>query len=117
LAPFKSARARLPLATLERSRSPVSTLRLTARRRLVLGAIAAEPGLSNRQIAKRAWVKDEGQISKLLARLAALELIENQAADRSPGAPNCWRLTRAGERVDAMLRARVRGEQTGAWSG
>jgi len=55
-------------------------MRLTDRTVRVLAAIAAiaaQPGLSNRQISQRAGITDQGQISKLLSRLAGLQLIEN----------------------------------------
>ncbi len=45
----------------------------------VLMVIAAQPGASNREVADAAEVSDQGQISKLLARL------ENLRADPQPG--------------------------------
>jgi AcrR family transcriptional regulator/DNA-binding MarR family transcriptional regulator len=75
-------------------------LRMTALTRDVLGVIAelGTQGLapSNREIARVAAVKDQGQISKLLARLQAHGLLEN-AGGGYPAAGNAWRLTARGE--------------------
>ena len=71
--------------------------RLTYRTARVLSAIGDYPGASNREVAERAGVVDQGQISKLLGRLEAHELIEKIGADRTRGAPNSWRLTERGE--------------------
>src|SRR5271165_3743945 len=62
-----------------RSGDPLEGLnmRLTYRTVRVLTVIAAQPGASNREIAERSGIVDQGQISKLLARLARLELVEN----------------------------------------
>jgi AcrR family transcriptional regulator len=78
-------------------------MRLTYRTVAVLAVIAGQPGLSNVQISKHADVTDQGQISKLLGRLARLQLIENLGAGRS-GSPNAWRLTRRGEAVERSIR-------------
>jgi len=43
----------------------------------VLAVFAAQPGASNREVANAAEVSDEGQISRLLARLQNLGLIHN----------------------------------------
>ncbi len=60
---------------------------------MVLPVITVAPGLSNFAISVRAGIKDQGQISKLLARLAHLGLIENTQPTRPKGTPNAWRLT------------------------
>jgi AcrR family transcriptional regulator len=70
--------------------------RPTYRTARVLEAIAAYPGASNREVAERAGIVDQGQISKLLGRLAARGLIEKIGEGRTRGAPNSWRLTEAG---------------------
>ncbi len=75
-------------------------MRLTYRTVRVLEAIAAQPGASNRQIALGSGVADQGQISKLLSRLARLELIENRGAGQAQGAANAWHLTRRGARLE-----------------
>ena len=91
-------------------------IRVTHRTTLVLRAIAAAPGVSNRDIAREAGPIDQGQLSNLLTRLAERGLIENHARDDQLRWPNAWRLTRAGERVLALIgqappspRRRVRG--------
>jgi AcrR family transcriptional regulator len=73
-------------------------IRLTYRTARVLSAIADYPGASNREIADRAGIIDQGQISKLLGRLRAASLIETLGDARTTrGAPNSWRLTARGE--------------------
>jgi AcrR family transcriptional regulator len=84
-----------------RRRDPLVGLpmRITHRTLLVLAAIGEHPGASNRQVATRAGITDQGQISKLLARLEALGLIENAGAGQPSGEPNQWRLTPRGEQI------------------
>lgn len=79
-------------------------MRLTYRTMRVIAVIAAQPGLNNSQVGERAGVPDKGQISKLLARLALLEVIENDREDQDRGAPNSWRLTERGEGVHRAIR-------------
>jgi AcrR family transcriptional regulator len=80
-------------------------MRLTYRTVRVLIAIAETPGASNRQIARDAGIVDQGQISKLLRRLAATDLIENVGAGQAKGMANAWRLTARGARLQkATLR-------------
>ncbi|MGA2452177.1 MAG: helix-turn-helix domain-containing protein [Solirubrobacteraceae bacterium] len=79
-------------------------MRLTYRTVRVLVAIAAQPGLSNSQISQRAGITDQGQISRLLSRLARLQLIENTGQGQRKGAANAWRLTRRGEAVERTIR-------------
>jgi AcrR family transcriptional regulator len=81
--------------------SPVHAGRISERSARVLRVIAGAGGISNRQIAREAGNVDEGQMSKLLTRLAALGLIANDAPD-SRG-PNAWRVTRAGSDLLAGL--------------
>jgi AcrR family transcriptional regulator/DNA-binding MarR family transcriptional regulator len=71
--------------------------RLTARTQLVLTAVAEHAGASNRKIAKAAGVRDEGQISKLLARLRDRGLIRDTANPTSSGYAKAWQLTPQGE--------------------
>jgi hypothetical protein len=79
-------------------------LRMTALTRDVLGVIAelGTQGLapSNREIARVAAVKDQGQISKLLTRLQSHGLLENTGGH--PAAGNAWRLTARGEELLAV---------------
>jgi AcrR family transcriptional regulator len=81
-------------------------IRLTYRTARVLTAIAKSPGASNREVAARAGVVDQGQISKLLGRLLRLGLIANTGESSARGAPNAWRLTELGERVEQRAAAR-----------
>jgi AcrR family transcriptional regulator len=73
--------------------------RLTYRTARVLGAIGDYPGASNREVADRAGIVDQGQVSKLLGRLQARGLIAKMDAGRTRGAPNAWTLTERGELV------------------
>lgn len=85
-------------ASLDEDRAEV---RLTYRTTRVLSAIADYPGASNREVADRAGIIDQGQISKLLARLQQAALIIKIGESRpARGAPNSWALT---ERGDALL--------------
>ncbi len=79
------------------SRDPMAglSMRLTYRTVRVLVAIGEHPGASNREIAERSGVADQGQISKLLARLARLGLIENSGEGQEKGGSNAWHLTAA----------------------
>jgi AcrR family transcriptional regulator len=87
-------------------RDPMAGLdmRLTYRTVRVLTAIREHPGGSNREVADGAGIADQGQISKLLSRLERLNLIENVDRTQSKGAPNEWRLTERGERVERATR-------------
>lgn len=76
-----------------------SGTRLTYRTTRVLRAIADYPGASNREVADRAGIVDQGQASKLLNRLQARGLIAKAGEARTRGAPNSWRLTEPGELV------------------
>jgi AcrR family transcriptional regulator len=74
--------------------------RLTYRTMRVIAVIAVQPGLSNSEVAQRAGISDQGQISKLLARLAGLGLLENTGEGQPKGAPNAWQLTLKGRKVE-----------------
>lgn len=74
-------------------------MRLTYRTILVLKAVADRPGASNRQVADGASIRDQGQISKLLARLEHLGLVANDGLTGVKGKPNAWSLTDAGREV------------------
>lgn len=89
-------------------RDPLSQLdmRLTYRTVRVLLAVAGKPGDSNRGVAARAGIGDQGQISKLLARLEKLGLVVNKSKAPGTGAPNAWMLTKQGEEVHVALAAR-----------
>jgi AcrR family transcriptional regulator len=80
-------------------------MRLTYRTVRVLLAIAADPGASNRRVSEAADVSDQGQISKLLARLEHLGLIENGGVGGvARGEPNVWRLTAKGADIERAIR-------------
>lgn len=90
--PGSGARPRAnPLCDLE--------MRLTYRTVRVLLAVAGSPGSSNRAVAEGSGITDQGQISKLLARLLGLGLIDNEAAGSARGEPNAWALTAKGKEV------------------
>jgi AcrR family transcriptional regulator len=79
--------------------------RMTYRTVRVLMTIADLPGGSNREVAERAGIVDQGQISKLLTRLEYQGLIVNRDADSSArGTPNSWWLTEHGEAFERELR-------------
>jgi DNA-binding IclR family transcriptional regulator len=73
--------------------------RLNHRVVAVLSAIAAEPELSNKDIAERAGIKEKGTASEVLTRLARFNLIENLVVDPLPFEPNAWVLTATGEEL------------------
>ena len=80
-------------------------MRVTYRTARVLECVEREPGVSNRGVADAAGVKDQGQISKLLARLERLGLTRNTGEGaHSKGEPNAWTLTPLGEQVAQRLR-------------
>lgn len=72
-------------------------MRLTYRTVRALLAIAAHPAASNREVSAAAGITDQGQISKLLARLQNLGLIHNDGNEHGRGEPNAWTLTATGE--------------------
>lgn len=80
-------------------------MRLTYRTVRVLMAIAQCPGASNREIGEVAEVKDQGQISKLLARLQRIGLVANTGLGPGQGAPNAWTVTDKGRQVTDAIRA------------
>ena len=85
-------------------------MRLTYRTARVLEAIAEQPGVSNREAGERAGVLDQGQISKLLARLERLDLIQNSSDGHAKGEPNAWTLTETGQGVAQSIRGHARHE-------
>jgi AcrR family transcriptional regulator len=80
-------------------------MRLTYRTVRCLMFIAENPGSSNREIAKGADIPDEGQASKLLARLVKLDLIVN-SQPHGPGFPNRWALTADGKHMLGVVGGR-----------
>ncbi len=81
-------------------------MRLTYRTVRVLMVIAEHPGASNREIAEGSGIVDQGQISKLLNRLARLKLVENIGEGQEKGAANAWHLTARGAQVERATRPR-----------
>jgi hypothetical protein len=88
-------------------RDPLSgvPMRLTYRTARVLEVVAEHPGASNRVVAEYAGVSDQGQVSKLLARLRRLGLLVNTGEGHSKGEPNAWRLTPTGMQVEQSIRS------------
>jgi AcrR family transcriptional regulator/DNA-binding MarR family transcriptional regulator len=80
-------------------------MRLTYRTLRVLAAVAATPGASNREVADAAGVHDQGQISKLLARLERLGLVHNRGDGQPRGEPNSWALTDRGAAIAGAVEA------------
>jgi len=79
------------------STSPVD-FRLTIRTQMVLTAVATRAGVNNREVSELVGVSDQGQISRLMMRLAEQGLIENMRGDVQ-GLAKAWRLTPRGEAV------------------
>jgi AcrR family transcriptional regulator len=95
LTPKRPRKARDPLEGLQ--------MRLTHRTICVLGAIWQLPAASNREIADAAGIKDQGQISKLLARLEGLGLALNAGPGQAEGTANAWTLTARGSALARSL--------------
>jgi AcrR family transcriptional regulator len=85
------------------SRAAELPIRATRRTTLVLRAIAQTPYLNNREVAQAAGLTDEGQTSKLLARLEWRGVIENVGVGAARGEPNAWLLTESGRRAVELL--------------
>ncbi|HVR06116.1 MAG TPA: TetR/AcrR family transcriptional regulator [Solirubrobacteraceae bacterium] len=83
-------------------------MRFTYRTARVLEGVQRCPGASNRQVADHAGIADQGQVSKLLARLERLGLLVNQRdRERPKGEPNRWSLTPTGAQVAGSISAHV----------
>jgi AcrR family transcriptional regulator len=78
-------------------------VRLTYRTARVLLAIGDCPGASNKEVGEASGAQDQGQISKLLARLENLGLIRNDGVGPSKGASNAWTLTKRGREVQGAF--------------
>lgn len=79
------------------------SIRFTYRTARVLATIAAHAGASNRFVADTSGVSDDGQMSRLLARLERAGLIENNGQGRAKGEANAWSLTDRGQAIQATL--------------
>jgi DNA-binding MarR family transcriptional regulator len=94
-----------------RAAPPIAALdfRLTVRTHMVLSAVAelgaqgSDP--NNREVSDAAGVSDQGQISKLLARLEGLGLLQNTGG-HTQGIARAWRLTPRGEEIVRVGRPR-----------
>jgi AcrR family transcriptional regulator/DNA-binding MarR family transcriptional regulator len=95
----------LQTKTTPANRDPLDGLemRITYRTVRVLMVIAANPDASNRKIATEAGISDQGQVSKLLARLEHLGLVYNRGIGPVKGAPNAWQLTARGRHVEQAI--------------
>jgi AcrR family transcriptional regulator len=89
-------------------------MRLTYRTARVLEGVQESPRASNRMVADYAGIADQGQISKLLARLERLGLLMNTGEGHLKGEPNAWVLTAQGERVTQSIRMHGRCESEAA---
>lgn len=77
-------------------------MRLTYRTAHVLQVLEKRPGQSNREVADLVGISDQGQISKLLSRLARLGLLANAGV---AGERNRWELTAVGSRVTRSIKS------------
>ena len=91
-------------------------MRLTYRTARVLEAVGQSEGASNRLVGELAGISDQGQVSKLLARLQGLGLLVNTAGRdaHTRGAPNAWRLTDLGDRITEQLALNIDSDRDGA---
>jgi hypothetical protein len=80
-------------------------MRLTYRTVRILEGAHEHPGASNRRLAEMAGIQDQGQASKLLARLRRLGLLSNRSLGHAKGEPNAWSLTTKGAQVVQSLGA------------
>ncbi|MGA8365465.1 MAG: TetR family transcriptional regulator [Solirubrobacteraceae bacterium] len=87
-------------------------MRLTYRTARVLEALASSPEASNRIVGERSGVTDQGQISRLLARLERLGLAVKAGEGHLRGEANAWTLTDIGGRVAQSISAHT--ERSGA---
>ncbi len=78
-------------------------MRLTYRTARVLEVVAEHPGASNRLVAEHAGISDQGQVSKLLARLERLDLLRNTGEGQARGERNAWNLTPLGLQITQQL--------------
>jgi DNA-binding MarR family transcriptional regulator len=95
----------VPSREAELARAAALPIRVTHRTTMVLRAIARAPYSNNREVAQAAGLVDEGQASKLLARLEQRGVIENVGVGAARGEPNAWLLTPEGQRVLEVLAA------------
>jgi hypothetical protein len=100
-----SAPARAAFALVHADPLPALPMRVTYRTARVLQCVEGQSGASNRDVADAAGVRDPGQISKLLARLERLGLLQNRGEGaHTKGEANAWQLTPLGTQVAQRLR-------------
>ncbi|HEY3866529.1 MAG TPA: TetR family transcriptional regulator [Solirubrobacteraceae bacterium] len=85
------------------SRRPLSAAspvdyRLTVRTQMALAAVGGRPGLNNRDVSEIIGLSDQGQVSRMMKRLADQGLVEN-AQGHVNRQVKAWRLTKDGEAV------------------
>jgi AcrR family transcriptional regulator len=90
------------------------SIRLTYRTARVLEGVAEHPRLSNRMVAEYAGISDQGQVSKLLARLRSAGLLVNTGEGHTRGEANAWVLTAKGHQVAESIHMRTRPERRAA---
>jgi AcrR family transcriptional regulator/DNA-binding MarR family transcriptional regulator len=78
-------------------------MRVTYRTLRVLSVIGESLGASNREVAARAGISDQGQMSRLLTRLERLGLVQNTGPGQPSGEPNAWRLTAKGQEIHKSI--------------
>jgi DNA-binding MarR family transcriptional regulator len=79
--------------------------RLNSRAVSALEVIGAEAGLTSKDVSSRTGVNDDAQMSRLLARLERLGLIENARKRHGRANRKDWQLTAAGQKMkDALQR-------------
>ncbi len=78
-------------------------MRLTYRTVRVLQFIANNPRSTNSQIGRAVEIADQGQISKLLARLQRLGLTQNTESMPGKGKRNAWTLTEMGVKLEQAM--------------
>jgi AcrR family transcriptional regulator/DNA-binding MarR family transcriptional regulator len=79
------------------SASPVD-YRLTVRTQMALAAVAGHPDLNNREVSELIGLADQGQVSRMMRRLAEQGLVENTQGNTRRSA-RAWRLTAQGKDV------------------
>jgi DNA-binding MarR family transcriptional regulator len=103
LPPARPGRVERSVQILHLGTSSPQRMRVTSRTMQVLEAIAARPGMSNSAIASTVGISDQGQISRLLARLSRLKLVEDYSSSLATKTSKAWRLTPAGASLLADL--------------
>jgi AcrR family transcriptional regulator len=110
--PIARSASRTPVRSLGLGAPEEPAARLTYRTVRVLRAIAELPAASNREVAERAGIVDQGQISKILTRLEYQGLVANRSGPSAArGTPNSWWLTDRGEALEHEVGQRPLGDQ------